>query len=57
MSLPSGFEYDCMKKCKSIEHGNKVTAACTKSISDSVLGAFLLKTCRNFAEVSDKEVK
>lgn len=51
-------EYECTKKCKSVVHGDKITAACTKrTIEDSVLAGFLIRTCRNFAEVTDKEAR
>lgn len=56
MSLPAGYEYECTKKCKSVVHGSKITAACTKrGPSDSLLAGFLFKCCRNFAEVADIE--
>lgn len=56
MSLPAGYDYECTRKCKSVKHGSKISAALTKrSLTDELLAKFIFKTCCNFADVSDKE--
>lgn len=52
----SNYEYECTRKCKSIEHGSRITALLTKrSISDEKLLLFIAKSCRN-VDVVDCEV-
>ncbi|XP_039954070.1 inhibitor of Bruton tyrosine kinase [Bactrocera tryoni] len=48
------YEYDCTRKCRHVEHGNKITAALTKrSIDDEHLGAYIAKTCANYTDIVD----
>ncbi|XP_067631426.1 inhibitor of Bruton tyrosine kinase [Eurosta solidaginis] len=51
---PNNYEYDCTCKCGYLKHGNRITAALTKrSIEDEQLGAFIAKTCANYADIVD----
>ncbi|XP_054736672.1 inhibitor of Bruton tyrosine kinase [Anastrepha obliqua] len=51
---PKNYEYDCTRKCRCVEHGNRITAALTKrSIDDDQLGAFIAKTCANYMDIVD----
>lgn len=48
---------ECTKKCKSVVHGSRITAACSKrEIDDNILAGFIKKSCRNFVQVSDEQV-
>lgn len=48
------YEYDCTRKCRYVEHGNRITAALTKrSIGDDYLGAYIAKTCANYIDIVD----
>ncbi|XP_001360463.3 inhibitor of Bruton tyrosine kinase [Drosophila pseudoobscura] len=54
MSTAKAQEYDCTAKCTCRQHGNSITAALTKrSIDNQNLGAFIFKTCGNFANIID----
>lgn len=53
--MATSYEFECTKKCKSVVHGRKITAACTKrSVPDLVLIRFMAKFCKNFG-VTDNE--
>lgn len=50
----SNLDQECTSQCRSIEHGNIITAAITKrSISDAELCAFLNYTCNRCESVID----
>lgn len=52
------YDYECTKKCKCRNHGDRITSAITKkAISDENLIRFIAKTCRNFSQILDHEVK
>uniref|UniRef100_A0A0A1XIP7 Inhibitor of Bruton tyrosine kinase n=1 Tax=Zeugodacus cucurbitae TaxID=28588 RepID=A0A0A1XIP7_ZEUCU len=51
---PKNYEYDCTRKCRYVEHANRITAALTKrSIEDEYLGAYIAKTCANYTDIVD----
>lgn len=54
----SNYAYEnCGKKCKSLEHGERITSVLVNnSLADEKLAAFIAKTCRNFAHILDHQV-
>lgn len=58
----NNYNYECTKQCKNKSHGRIINAAISKrpSISlvcDEKLAAFIAKSCRNFANITDDEVR
>lgn len=48
---------NCGKKCKNLDHGDKINRALVNStLNDERLAAYIAKTCRNYAHVFDHQV-
>lgn len=48
---------NCGKKCKNLDHGDKISRALVNSsLNDEKLAAYIAKTCRNYAHVFDHQV-
>lgn len=48
---------NCGKKCKNPEHGERINSVLIKnSLADEKIAAFIAKTCKNFAHVTDFQV-
>lgn len=54
----SNYNYECQKKCKNIDHGNTITRAVQRSrASDEKIAAYIAKSCKNFANITDNQVR
>lgn len=49
----SNYNYDCLKNCRSREHGETVARNVLhrKNTTDEKLAAFIAKSCKNFAGI------
>lgn len=49
----SNYSYDCLKNCRSRDHGETVARNVLhrKNASDEKLAAFIAKSCKNFAGI------
>lgn len=55
----NNYNYECTKQCKNKSHGRIINSAISKrssTICDEKLAAFVAKSCRNFANITDDEV-